>query len=143
MVGVGSLFVRDALGPEAPRLPGNMFVPVDLLKPIIEEMRSSGMSAASRRAWIGINAVEQQGQVRVARVNDDSPADVAGLKAGDRILRIDKVAVSSLDTLWKSLWAGGAPEREVTIQIERDDQKQTIRLQTVDRMKTLKRSEGI
>ncbi len=143
LVGVGSLFVRDALGPEAPRLPGNMFVPVDLLKPIMEEMRRSGMSAASRRAWIGINAVEQQGQVRVARVNEDSPADVAGMKAGDRILHIDKVAVSSLDTLWKSLWAGGAPEREVTIQIERNEQKQTIRLQTVDRMKTLKRSEGI
>jgi S1-C subfamily serine protease len=37
LVGVGSLFVMDALTP-GERLPGNMFVPVDLLKPVLDEM---------------------------------------------------------------------------------------------------------
>ena len=32
LVGIGSLFVMDAMTP-GERLPGNMFVPVDLLKP--------------------------------------------------------------------------------------------------------------
>ena len=37
LVGIGSLFVMDALTP-GERLPGNMFVPVDLLKPVLEEL---------------------------------------------------------------------------------------------------------
>ena len=41
LVGIGSLFVMDAVTP-GERLPGNMFVPIDLLKPILEEMIATG-----------------------------------------------------------------------------------------------------
>jgi S1-C subfamily serine protease len=143
LLGIGSLFVRNALGDEAPAIPGNMFVPVDLLPPILPELRERGASRASARAWIGINCVEQGGQVRVARVSDDSPADVAGLQAGDRILRIDGVAVKALAELWKQLWAGGAPERAVTLEILRDGRPQTLVVQTVERAKTLRRAQGV
>jgi S1-C subfamily serine protease len=143
LVGIGSLVVSNALGDEGPRSPGNMFVPIDLLRPILSEMRSRGMSAASRRAWIGVNCVEQAGEVRVLRVNADSPADVAGLQPGDRIVRIDGTEVRALEALWKSLWTGGQPEREVTLDIERDQTPQTLKLQSVDRMKTLKHAQGI
>ena len=77
------------------------------------------------------------------RVNDDSPADVAGLEVGDRILRIDGTEVQTLAGLWQTLWAGGAPEREISLLIERADQQQTLKVYSVDRMKTLKRSQGI
>lgn len=168
LVGVGSLLVADAVGSadglkdgpgtgqgggpgagqgaddaERPRRSGNLFVPVDLLTPILAELRSHGFSAASRRAWLGMNCAEQNGRVRVLRVSDDSPADVAGLEAGDRILRIDGTEVRALDQLWKTLWAGGAPEREIRLEIERDNAVQTLTVFSVDRMKTLKRAEGI
>jgi S1-C subfamily serine protease len=143
LVGIGSLVVADAMGADAPHMPGNMFVPTDLLRPILDELRRDGMSAASRRAWLGMNCVELSGQVHVLRINSDSPADVAGLQVGDRILRIDGTEVARLDMLWKSLWSGGQPEREVTLDIERDNQPQTLKLQTVDRMKTLRRARGI
>lgn len=168
LVGVGSLLVADAVGSadglkdgpgtgqgggpgagqgaddaERPRRSGNLFVPVDLLTPILAELRSHGFSAASRRAWLGMNCAEQDGRVRVLRVSDDSPADVAGLEAGDRILRIDGTEVRALDQLWKTLWAGGAPEREIRLEIERDNAVQTLTVFSVDRMKTLKRAEGI
>ncbi len=143
LVGVGSLVVTYAKGDKQPRLPGNMFVPVDLLRPIIDELKRSGTTAASRRAWLGINCVEDDGVLRVIRVSDDSPADVAGIQEGDRILRIDGTPVSALDQLWLTLWRGGAPEREVTLEIQRQDKVETLKIYSVDRAKTLKRSQGV
>ena len=143
LIGIGSLLVADAAGADKPRLPGNMFVPIDLLKPVLAELRERGSSRASTRAWLGLNCVEIDGQVRVLRVNDDSPADVAGLQVGDRVARIDGTEVTSLSQLWKALWAGGAPERAVTLEILRDGRPQTLVVQSVDRAKTLRRAEGI
>ena len=143
LVGVGSLLVAHAAGNKQPRQPGNMFVPIDLLPPIIDELRRSGSSAASRRAWMGVNCVEDEGEVRVVRVNDDSPADVAGVQVGDRILRIDGVAVRTLDQLWLTLWRSGPAEREVRLEIQRDGDRQTVKVFTVERAKTLKRSQGV
>jgi serine protease Do len=148
LVGVGSLVVSDALGAQAqggerPRVPGNMFVPIDLLKPILAELRERGNSASSVRAWVGLNCIEQDGVIRVARVSEDSPADLAGVLPGDRILRIDDTEVARLELLWKTLWAGASPEREVKLLIERDGGRQTLTLQSVERAKTLRRAQGI
>jgi serine protease Do len=143
LVGVGSLFVQNARGDKQQRQPGNMFVPVDLLRPVLDELRRNGTTAASQRAWIGINCVEDDGELRIVRVNDDSPADVAGLQEDDRILRIDGKKVSALDQLWLSLWRGGAPEREVTLEIQRQGKTETVKVYSVDRAKTLKRSQGV
>jgi S1-C subfamily serine protease len=143
LVGIGSLLVNEALGPGKPKLPGNMFVPVDLLKPILAEMRSRGQSHLSQRAWIGLNCAEVEGEVRVLRVNDDSPGDVAGLQPGDRIARIDGKRVRSLEGFYKALWDGGAPEREVQLEVRRGDETKQFKVQSVDRMKTLRRATGI
>ena len=143
LLGIGSLAVSDAAGADEDRLPGNMFVPVDLLKPILAEMRAQGASRASARAWIGVNCIEQSGEIRVLRVADDSPADVAGLQPGDRIVRIDGSDVARLDELWKRLWSGSAAEREVRLEILRDGERQELSVQSVDRAKTLRRAQGI
>lgn len=144
LVGIGSLVLADAAPPDDPdRVPGNMFVPVDLLAPILDEFRRVGSTASSHRAWLGVNCVEHNGNVRVVRVNDDSPADVAGLQPGDQIVSVDGTEVHELEALWKTLWYGGAPEREVVLDIRRNGAAQTVRVYSVDRMKTLKRPQGI
>jgi S1-C subfamily serine protease len=142
LVGIGSLVVSNALSEQGPRMPGNMFVPIDLLRPILGELRAAGSSPASRRAWLGVNCVEQGGQLRVVRVNDDSPAQTAGLRVGDRITAIDGVAVSTLDALWTRLW-GGAPERDVLLDIVRDDETRRLDVRTVDRQRQLRRASGV
>jgi S1-C subfamily serine protease len=143
LVGIGSLVVANAAGDDAPRTPGNMFVPTDLLSPaVLAELQRTGASGASRRAWLGVNCVEQDGQLRVVRVSDDSPADEAGLRPGDRILAIDGTPVSTLDALWSRLWLGEA-ERTVALQIERGGSAQTVTVQTVDRTRQLRRATGI
>lgn len=142
LLGIGSLVVTDAAGPQAGRVVGNMFVPVDLLKPILAELRSEGASRHSRRAWLGLNCHETQDGITVMRVTDDGPADTAGVQPGDRILRIDGTAVSALEAFYKALWRA-PPERDVQLTIRRGEQTQTLTLHAVDRMSTLRRPTGI
>ena len=144
LVGVGSLAVADTLPADDPRrVPGNLFVPVDLLRPILAELLASGSSKASRRAWLGVNCAERGGQIRVLRVSADSPAEAAGLMRGDRIVRLDGAEVRSLEGLWQALWTGGAAERDVRLEIVRDGETRLLTVRTVDRMSTLSRAKGI
>jgi len=143
LLGIGSLFVADALGPDQPRLPGNMFVPVELLKPILGELRRRGTSGASTRAWLGVNCVEHEGEVRVLRVADDSPAEAGGVRRGDRVLALDGKPVTGLAQLWLSLWTDTRAEREVRLDIERGGERMSLKLQSVDRARTLRRARGI
>jgi serine protease Do len=143
LLGIGSLLLSDASGPEASGVPGNMFVPVDLLRPIMAELLERGRSRASDRAWLGLNCVEQGARVRVVRVNADSPAAIAGVRPGDQILRIDGTEVRELATLWKTLWSRPGAEREVLLDIRRDGDEQQLRLMAVDRAKTLRRPQGV
>ncbi len=142
LLGIGSLVVSDAMGPAAGRLPGNMFVPVDLLKPILAEMRARGASRGSTRAWLGLNCAESAGEVRVLRVTRESPAELAGVLPGDRILRIDGAEVGALETLYKTLWRDGA-ERDVVLTVRRAGEVQTLTVHALDRMKTLRKPQGI
>lgn len=141
LLGIGSLFVSDVLGPGQPALHGNMFVPVDLLQPILPELVRDGRSAQSRRAWMGANCIELEGEVRVLRISPTGPAETAGLRVGDHIVRIDGEAVTTLDGLWHHLWAG-TTEREVALDILRDGRPMRVPLRTIDRQSAIKQPEG-
>ena len=143
LLGVGSLVVPNVGNQIRPKQNVNVFVPVDLLRPVLHEMREQGRSAASHRAWLGMHCTETLAGLRVIRINDDSPADVAGLLAGDRVERIDGVAVRALGDLWQALWKGGPPERTVVLDIVRDGERMSVPVFTVDRMKVIKRPEGV
>ncbi|MEO7151529.1 MAG: S1C family serine protease [Burkholderiaceae bacterium] len=143
LLGIGSLVLADAMGSGQGRLPGNMFVPVDLLKPILGELRTRGTSKGSERAWLGVNCVEHEGSVRVLRVTPDSPGENAGLQPGDRILSIDGTDVADLESFYKALWRNEVAERDVRLQIRRGSVDQTIEVHTQDRMKTLSKPQGI
>jgi S1-C subfamily serine protease len=143
LLGVGSLLMANANDGGGPRMPGNMFVPVNLLKPILGELRAHGRVESNKRAWMGVNCVEQDGAVRVVRVSSRSPAERAGVQPGDRIERIDGHEVAALATLWQRLWDGGAAEREVTLDIRRGAESRQLRMTTIDRGSTYKHAEGI
>jgi len=113
LVGIGSLFVMDAMTP-GERLPGNMFVPVDLLKPILEEMIATGRQKGGRRPWIGLNTIEDDGRLKVLRVSAGGPADRAGVQAGDIMLsaaaqiRVPVRTSTACCGRWASRRGGGA-----------------------------------
>lgn len=143
LLGVGSLVVPNVGNQTRPRQNVNVFVPVDLLRAALADMRQTGRSAASHRAWLGMHCTESVAGLRIIRINDDSPADVAGLLAGDRVERIDGQPVRALGDLWQALWKGGPAERTVVLDIVRDGERLSVPVFTVDRMKVLKRPEGV
>jgi S1-C subfamily serine protease len=65
------------------------------------------------------------------------------LQPGDHIVRIDDTQVGALHTFYQVLWRGSSAEREVTLEIRRGDEAQTLKLRSVDRMKVLRHSQGI
>lgn len=142
LLGIGSLFVGDALG-DSQRMPGNMFVPVDLLKPILTELQQTGSTRNSRRPWLGINSSEHGGRVHIVRVSQDSPAHAAGLAPGDVVLAIDGEKVSTLEGFYKKLWSRPEVEGEVTLTVMQGTQIRQVPVKTVDRMKTMRRPSGI
>ncbi|HEY2558926.1 MAG TPA: S1C family serine protease [Caldimonas sp.] len=142
LVGVGSLLVGNAAGTGAP-LRGNMFVPVDLLKPILDELKASGSARSSVRAWLGLNCVEIGGAVHVVRLAPDGPSESAGLQRGDVILAVDGTRVVDLAGFYRALWRDAPPEREVVLKIRRDTQTLETTVHAVDRMSTLSRPRGV
>lgn len=143
LIGVGSLWLGDIGAGAGRRQAGNLFIPADVLTPILSDLRRGGENAASARAWLGVQCAESTGGLRVVRVNPDSPADVAGLTPGDTIERIDGMAVITLEGLYKALWGGGPPERDVQLDLVRDGRPLSVTVSTVDRRKTFARPRGI
>ena len=142
LLGIGSLFVSDALG-EAPRMPGNMFVPVDLLKPILGEMQKTGSSKQSRRPWLGLTSSEQAGRVQVVRVSRGGPAESSGIEAGDFILAVDGSRVASLEELYKKIWTHADPNDEIKLTVLQGADIKVFTVKAVDRMSTMVKPAGI
>ena len=142
LLGIGSLFVMDAMGGNR-RLPGNMFVPVDLLKPILAELQQTGSSKPSRRPWLGLTSSEQGGRVQVVRVNKDSPAQAAGLQPGDVVLAVDGAKVATLEAFYKQLWQHANPDDEIQLTVLQGADIRTLTLKAVDRMSTMTKPAGI
>ena len=142
LIGIGSLFVTDALGGNR-RLPGNMFVPVDLLKPILGEMQQTGSTKSSRRPWVGLTSSEQGGRVQIVRVSKDGPAQAAGLEAGDFVLAVDGAKVATLEAFYKKLWEHAQPDDEIALTVLQGADVKTIKFKAVDRMSTMQKPDGI
>ncbi|MBK8322776.1 MAG: serine protease [Betaproteobacteria bacterium] len=142
LVGIGSLLVMDALKP-GERFPGNMFVPVELLEPILAEMIATGRQKAGRRPWLGVNAMEDDGRLRVLRVTEESPADEAGLKPGDVILGLGGVPVKDLEAFYRALWGAGSPGVEVTLRVLQEGEVRQIRVKSMDRLDFVRRKPTI
>ena len=143
LVGVGSLFVMDAVVP-GEKLPGNMFVPVNLLKPVLDEMVKTGRQNGSRRPWLGVNSLEEDGRVKVMQVNEESPADKAGIVAGDIILRVNGEAVESLEKFYGRLWNHGAqPGSPVRLTVLHGPEMKEVTVQSIDRTEFMRHKSGI
>lgn len=142
LVGVGSLFVLEAAGADR-ALPGNMFVPVDLLRPVLAEMQSTGRTRASVRPWLGLSSSERDGHVQIVRVDRQGPALAAGLQPGDVVLEVDGIEVATLEAFYKQIWKRPAPDAEVELTVQQGAQTRKVRIQAVDRMQTLRKPSGI
>jgi S1-C subfamily serine protease len=132
LVGIGSLYTQIAIAGLG-MIPGNMFVPIDYLKPILSDLITKGRSSAPPRPWLGVNVEEVHGRVFVTRVTSDSPAEKGGLKVGDIILTVNKKEVSGLADFYRKVWALGKPGVEVPLTLLQGVQVQDIKVKSGDR----------
>lgn len=137
LVGLGSLLVREAVdGKEAN---ANMFVPIDLLKPILAEMRSGGAPARTARPWLGLYAVDVGGRVFVTGVAQGSPAQRADLREGDLLTHLAGEPVTALPTLYRAIWSLGPAGTPVPLSVLRANTRLEVTVRSVDRRELLKR----
>ena len=113
---------RADAGGAGTQSPGNMFVPVDLLKPILADLMKSGRRGGPPRPWLGVNADEVRGRVFVSRVSPEGPSEKAGLQRDDIVLSVGGEEVKTLAEFYRRVWARGAAGVEVPIRVLRGAQ---------------------
>ena len=133
LVGIGSLVVNDAAGTGA-QAAGNLFVPVSLLQPILDDLIAAGRRPGPARPWLGMNTEELRGRLLVSRVSPDGPAERAGLKSGDIVLGVGEEEVSSLGDFYAKVWARGAAGVAVPLKVLQGTQLRDILVQSIDRL---------
>jgi serine protease Do len=132
LLGIGSLIVADAMSPGT-QSPGNLFVPIDLLKPILAELVEKGR-AGPVRPWLGMSTEELRGRLFVSRVSPDGPAAKAGLQPGDILMGVGSEEVTSLADFYRKLWARGAAGIEVPLKILQGTQLKEVNVRSIDRV---------
>jgi serine protease Do len=133
LLGVGSLMVRDA-NDDDPKIPGNMFVPIDLLKPILADLVKAGHRTGPARPWMGVSTDETQGRLVVSRVSPDGPADVAGLAPGDIILAVGDESVRTQADFYRKVWSRGGAGAEIPLKLLQGVDVREIRVKSIDRV---------
>ncbi len=143
LVGIGSLLVQDVYGDQVP-LPGNLFVPVNLLKAMLPDWLNSGKSPGPAVPWLGINSQRLPGGgLGVLRVTPDSPAAQAGIAVGDTLLALQGQSLEDLPDFYRRLRALGPAGTPLSLTVRSQDQTREVQLRSADRAAALKRPSGI
>lgn len=132
LVGVGSLYVGDA-GGNGRGVPGNMFVPIDILRPILDELIANGQRKGAQRPWLGINAFEDEDGVNVGRLSSDGPGERAGLERGDIITAVGNTGVKTLAEFYRAVWERGGAGVQVPLAISRGKRALTVTVTSIER----------
>ena len=138
LLGIGSLLVHEALGPGAPAFPGNMYVPINRLKPIFEELVTKGRLSTPPRPWLGVTTVEHVGHLVVGSVSEGGPADRAGLQRGDILHALNGEVLDDQADFYRKLWASGPAGTPVILRLERDNDTFDVTVRTGDRSRYYK-----
>jgi len=134
LVGVGSLIVREASSAGDASLPGNMFVPIDALKPILPDLVRTGRRAGPPRPWLGVAADEVQGRLMVSRVSPDGPGDQAGIKVGDIILGVGGDGVRTQAEFYRKVWGRGAAGADIPLRVLQGVDVKELAVHSMDRV---------
>jgi len=131
LLGVGSLLVQETVGTDT--LDANMFVPIDLLEPILEDMKRLGRPARRPRPWLGMYTTPMQGSLVVGALTQGGPAHRAGVRLGDVVLEVAGEPVSDLADLFRRVWSTGSAGAVVPLTLARGKTTSRIRITSGDR----------
>lgn len=136
LIGIGSLQLERARDGKNEHL--NMIVPIDLLKPILDDMLKFGRVNRPVRPWLGMYSTEIEDKVVVVGIAGKAPAARAEIKTGDVVVAAAGEKVTSLGGLYRKVWSLGESGVEVPLTIYRDGKTFDVRVKSSDRAKFLK-----
>lgn len=132
LLGIGSLFVQG-VGGSGGEHQGNMFVPIDLLAPIFDDLVKVGRSTKPPRPWLGMHTTEALGHLVVAGTFDGGPAESAGIRIGDLIDRVEDTKVTTLAEMYRKMWSVGTAGADVKFGVIRGSRVLDIFVRSGDR----------
>ena len=115
-----------------------MVVPIDLLKPIMQDLLTIGRPNKPARPWLGIYATEVGNSVAILGLATGGPAAEADVRAGDIVLRVAGTPVKDLAGLFRHVWALGKAGVEVPLLINREGEAFELNVTSADRRRFLK-----
>jgi len=139
LAGIGSLLVEERHGEE--NVQGNMFVPIDLLEPILEDMVQRGRAQRPARPWLGVYATEVAEKLVVAGLASGGPAAKGGLQLGDIVVAVAGDRVHGLAGLFRRIWSLGPAGVEVPLTVARGGSRVDVRVASADRGDFLKKPQ--
>jgi len=135
LIGIGSLQLER----ERKDQYFNMIVPIDLLKPVLDDLRQFGCRTnRPARPWLGIYASEIEDKIVIMGVADKGPASRSGIQSGDVVQAVNGKAVSDLSDLYRKIWALGDAGVDVPLTVSHEGITFEVVLASTDRAKLLK-----
>jgi S1-C subfamily serine protease len=115
-----------------------MYVPTDLLKPVLDDMLAMGRPNRPPRPWLGLYATEIDDHVIVAGVAGKGPAAKARLREGDIVLSVGGTQIDGLAGLFRTVWSMGKAGVDVPMRVVRDGRPVDLTVTSGDRNRFLK-----
>ncbi len=142
LIGVGSLFVGDARGANI-RSPGNMFVPINELKPILGDLLEAGRRSSASKPWLGLISADLQGHLVVRRASPGGPASQAGIRAGDILVSVDGRPIEGMEDFYRKVWSQGPAGSSIRLQVLHPGSGlEEFKVHSMDRHDWLKMHQG-
>jgi S1-C subfamily serine protease len=136
LLGIGSLQLEQVRDGQSEHV--NMIVPIDLLKPVVDDLRKFGRVNKPPRPWLGIYATEIEDGIAVVGIAPKGPAARAGLKVGDMVLAVKGEKVLDLAAFYRKFWELGSAGVEVPLMLYREGRTFEATLTSTDRARLLK-----
>lgn len=138
LIGIGSLYIQQAI-PGEDQIDGNMIVPIDILKPIYDDLVTLGRSDKSPRPWLGMTTAEADDRLVVAGLANRGPAMRAGVELGDLVIGIAGEPVTGLSTMFRKIWSLGSASVAVPLTLQRDGRTLSVTVDSGERADYLKK----
>jgi S1-C subfamily serine protease len=136
LIGIGSLQLEREREGKPEHV--NMIVPIDLLKPILDDLRKFGRVNKPARPWLGMFTTEIDNRVVVVGISAKGPAGRAELKTGDVILAVRGEKITSQTQFYRKLWALGPAGVDVPLTVYHEGVTFDVTLTSTDRARLLK-----
>ena len=120
VVGSGRVISRA----EAPSSGMALAIPLDVVNSVASDLEKKGKV---ERGWLGVRVGETEGKLEVAAIEPKSPAELAKIKLGDFIVKIEGKDIVSGEALASEV-RSHKPGQDVAIRLERDGKPMDIKV---------------